>query len=147
MRYGGQNSELSIPLPSERLTPSIMTELQESFAQAHHQMYGYRSDGEPVQLMALRVVARGLADHTRVPEQLRLAHAALPGGGSVQPERLAYFGPELGWQSSPVIRRQDLDKNPAEGPLIVEEYDATTVVPPGCRIVLDDWSNMVVDIG
>jgi N-methylhydantoinase A len=110
-------------------------------------MYGYRSDGEPVQLMALRVVARGLADHTRVPEQLCLAHAALPGSESSEPERPAYFGPELGWQSSPVIRRQDLDKKPAEGPLIVEEYDATTVVPPGCRIVLDDWSNMVVDIG
>ena len=147
MRYGGQNSELSIPLPSERLTSSVMIEIQESFAQAHHQMYGYRSDSEPVQLMALRVVARGLADNTRVPEQLNLAHAALPGKGSVLPERPAYFGPDLGWRSSPVISRQDLDRQPAEGPLIVEEYDATTVVPPGCRIALDDWSNMVVDIG
>jgi N-methylhydantoinase A len=146
MRYGGQNSELSIPLPSELLTPSVITELQEAFAQAHHQMYGYRSDGEPVQLMALRVVARGLADTTRVPEQLRLAHAALPGGESSEPDRSVYFGPELGWWSSPVISRQDLDRRPAEGPLIVEEYDATTVVPPGCRIALDDWSNMVVDI-
>lgn len=55
MRYGGQNSELTIPLPSTVLTLEVLAQLREDFAREHLQMYGYRSDGEPVQLMALRV--------------------------------------------------------------------------------------------
>jgi len=33
----------------------------------------------------------------------------------------------------PVVRRGDLGRRPTLGPLIVEDYDATTVVPPGWR--------------
>jgi hypothetical protein len=31
--------------------------------------------------------------------------------------------------------------------LIVEEYDATTVVPPGCSAHLDRIGNIVIEIG
>ncbi len=146
MRYGGQNSELTIPLPSTTLTPQTLAHLQEDFAREHLQMYGYRSDGEPVQLMALRVAARGLADATRVPEHLRISEAerAADTGGTAS--RQAYFGPEQGWLQTPVMGRQSLADVPMDGPLIVEEYDATTVIPPNCVASLDNWSNMVIDI-
>ena len=142
MRYGGQNSELTIPLPSLALTPELVAQLREDFAQAHLNMYGYRSDGEPVQIMALRVVARGLADAARVPAHLRISAAS-----HATPEptsRQAYFGPSHGWLQTPVISRQALADGPRRGPLIVEEYDATTVVPPGWTAALDNWSNMVM---
>ena len=57
--------------------------------------------------------------------------------------RRAYFGPEHGWHDVPVISRAALlDSPPREGPLIVEEYDATCVVPPGCRATLDSLGNI-----
>ncbi|ETW95697.1 MAG: hypothetical protein ETSY1_29560 [Candidatus Entotheonella factor] len=146
MRYGGQNSELTIPLPSATLTPPAVAQLCEDFARAHLQMYGYRSDGEPVQLMALRVVARGLAEATRVPEHLRISEATLATDTASGTSRRAYFGPEQGWLSTPVMGRQALADGPVYGPLIVEEYDATTVIPPGCVASLDNWSNMVIEI-
>ncbi len=146
MRYGGQNSELTIPLPSTQLTPHTVAALQEDFAREHLQMYGYRSDGEPVQLMALRVVARGLADATRVPSELRISEADLVSDRTRHESRQAYFGPELGWLETPIIGRQTLTDAPMDGPLIVEEYDATTVIPPGCTASLDRWSNIVIDI-
>jgi hypothetical protein len=31
--------------------------------------------------------------------------------------------------------------------VIVEEYDATTVVPPGCTARLDPIGNIIVEIG
>ncbi len=146
MRYAGQNSELSIPLPSDRLTPHLLADLQEGFAQEHLQMYGYRSDEEPVQLMALRVIARGLAESTRVPEQLHIVDGSETPTMAANRSRQAYFGPEFGWLPTPVMTRQALAETPTEGPLIVEEYDTTTVVPPNCRVELDAWSNMVIDI-
>ena len=57
--------------------------------------------------------------------------------------RCAYFGPEHGPLDVPVISRAELlDSPPREGPLIVEEYDATCVVPPGCRVTLDSLGNI-----
>jgi N-methylhydantoinase A len=43
-----------------------------------------------------------------------------------------------------VIGRGDLDRAPRPGPLLVDEYDATTLVPPGCRAWRDEWDNIVI---
>ncbi len=146
MRYGGQNSELTIPLPSTVLTLEVLAQLREDFAREHLQMYGYRSDGEPVQLMALRVVGRGLADDTRVPAHLHISAAVPSADAGAKANRQAYFGPEQGWLPTPVMGRQALVHGPVDGPLIIEEYDATTVIPPGCVASLDNWNNMVIGI-
>jgi len=46
-----------------------------------------------------------------------------------------------------VLARTDLAATPRPGPLIVEEYDATTVVPPGCAAWRDQWENIVIEVG
>ena len=43
------------------------------------------------------------------------------------------------------MRRSDL-ATPRRGPLIVEEYDATCVVPPGARVELDRSGNIVIEL-
>jgi N-methylhydantoinase A len=55
-------------------------------------------------------------------------------GGSV---RRAYFGPEIGWFDVPVVDRSDLQGEIVSGPVFVDEYDSTTVLPPGCSATLD----------
>ena len=59
--------------------------------------------------------------------------------------RKAYFGP-AGLLDTPVIDRPALAGAPHPGPLIIEEYDATTVIPPACTAALDDWGNIVIDL-
>ena len=69
----------------------------------------------------------------------------LAGLGQAADERTrrAYFGPEHGLHRRPVISRAALlDSPPRRGPLIVEEYDATCVVPPDCRATLDALGNI-----
>jgi N-methylhydantoinase A len=61
-----------------------------------------------------------------------------------RPSRRAYFGPEIGWIETPVLRRADLAHERA-GPLIVEEYDATCLVLPGWRARLDDAADIVIE--
>jgi N-methylhydantoinase A len=46
-----------------------------------------------------------------------------------------------------VLSRSDLGPVPSQGPIIVEEYDATVVVPPGCAASLDEWNNIVIEVG
>jgi N-methylhydantoinase A len=67
---------------------------------------------------------------------------ALAGGSQ---SRQAYLGPEIGWLETPVLSRIDLG-TPREGPCIVEEYDATCVVPPKAQAKLDGYGNMLIDL-
>jgi N-methylhydantoinase A len=59
--------------------------------------------------------------------------------------RRVYFGPQAGWIATPILSRGDL-ATPREGPAVIEEYDATCVVPPGARAGLDAWGNIVMDL-
>jgi N-methylhydantoinase A len=63
-----------------------------------------------------------------------------------QAQRLAYFGPRLGRLATPVVGRFDLGKEPRSGPLLIDEYDATTLVPPGCVAQLDPLGNIIIRV-
>ncbi len=65
---------------------------------------------------------------------------------SRQPEsrRSVYFGPAHGEHDTPVLSRSALSGKLRAGPLIVEEYDATTIVPPGWDAALDGSGDIVM---
>ena len=62
------------------------------------------------------------------------------------PPRPAWFGAPHGWVETPILRRSDL-ATARVGPLIVEEYDATCVIPPGASASLDSGGNIVIELG
>ena len=58
-------------------------------------------------------------------------------------QRDSYFGPEVGWLTSVVLgERAALEGKETPGPLIIEEYDTTTVVPLGATATLDQLGNI-----
>ena len=61
------------------------------------------------------------------------------------PPRRADFGPPTGWLEPPVLRRSDL-ATPRAGPGIVEECDATCVIPPRTRAALEGFGKIAVDL-
>ncbi len=60
--------------------------------------------------------------------------------------RQAYFGPGAGLVDTPVTTREALRGRVVEGPLFVDEYDSTTVVPPGCRATLDGFGCIEIHV-
>ena len=69
----------------------------------------------------------------------------LPAGtGNGPSQRTAWFGGREGSRDVPVIGRADLDHTPRSGPLLVDEYDATTLVPPRASARLDVHDNIVI---
>ena len=139
LRYAGANSELTVPLDPAAATPDA---LRLAFEDAHERQFGYRSPEERVETVNLRLVARGRSPEKSVPDAIRLATATGRRGG----RRSVYFGP-LGHVPVPVIGRHDLARETwTPGPLLIEEYDSTTIVPPGARARLLAWDTIELEL-
>jgi N-methylhydantoinase A len=135
LRYQGQSFELAVSLDAG----FDATAVAEAFGAEHERTYGHRAGiGEPVELVSLGVLGRGRATGA--------GHvAALPAGVAGNATRRAYFGAE-GWHDVALIGRADLPVAPRQGPLLIEEYDATIVVPPDAQAWRDDGGNVVIEM-
>ena len=143
MHYQGQTFELTVPVPEGPLDAQALAALEEAFGQEHERTYGHRAGpGEPVEIVNIQVVGQGLSERPRVPAKFLSSRSAT---ADRLPARQAYFGPHTGWLETPVLQRADLG-TPHAGPCIIEEYDATCVVPPGAKAVLDAYGNIVLDL-
>ena len=142
LHYKGQIYELSVPAPSGNFDAKKLAELSESFGQEHEIVYGHRAGPEePVELVNIAVIGRGIPDSSRVPEKLYADEASRP----VDSFRKAYFGKIHGWIETPVLARADLQKK-ISGPAIVEEYYATCLIPPQAEAHIDSFGNIVINL-
>ena len=139
MRYAGQGFELPVQLPPRGGPWSAwLRELDDAFEAEHQRTYGHRT-GNPTEVVHLRVVAR------------EAEPPPFPAGGQdasrVRPVEMrpAYFGEGFGLVVTPVIRRRDLSADRAIGPFVIEDYDATTVVPPDFTACRDESWNVVIE--
>ena len=139
MKYEGQVSDMTVAVPPGPVTHATLAAVAESFDQEHEQSFGYRTDAG-YQLVNIRVIARGLPDAPRMPERFELAAASNGRAAS----RQVYFGPSRGWADTPVVDRPGLSGRSEPGPLVIEEYDSTTVVPLGWTATVDDASNIIL---
>jgi N-methylhydantoinase A len=142
MHYVGQSFELVVRVPAGAIDERFARQLEEAFGEEHERVYGHRAGPEePVELVSMQVLGRGLREGAGVPERVRPSRPEPEPG----PARRAYFGPEHGWVETRVLRRSDL-ATPVSGPAIVEEYDATCLLPPGTRAHLDPGGNIVIGL-
>jgi len=121
-RYRGQSFELRVP----------EADWLERFHAAHEERYGYRRPETPVEAVTLRVVVIAPPLTLDVPELPRASGPPATDVGSV------WFDGER--REVQRIWRHDLAAGLAiPGPAIVQEYSATTWIPPDWRVESDRW--------
>jgi N-methylhydantoinase A len=141
LRYEGQAFELTIPTPADSNGQSSVAQAVEAFHAEHRRTYGHSAPGQPVEMINHRVkLIEAGTTLPRVNPRQNVASDLAPLGS-----RSTYF-PGTGTFSTPVVRRADL-RECRRGPLIIEEYDATCVVPPDASARLDDVGNIVITLG
>ena len=113
--------------------------LVERFHEEHERTYGRRADDEPIDLVTIRSTYR-IALEQSIPSSSK------PPAVQHEP-RVAYFGGQHGAVTTSVVSRDELAGSERTGPLIVDEYDSTTLVPPDALVHLDEMNNIVIDIG
>lgn len=135
VRYVGQSSEIEVALPDGFIAPETIADL---FGAEHDKTYGFRAPAsEKVELMGLSVMARGLPEQPRLPQRIPPFRQEVPGS------RRAWFAGD-GWVDTPVTHRAGLSGT-ASGPLIIQEYDATCLVPKEMTARLDTFGNIQME--
>ena len=144
MRYAGQNYKLSVSLPAGPVTRATIDALATGFAAAHQRLYGFVADEEPMQLVTFRAEATGIvrkadlrpsADAGRDPHEAELAR------------RDVWLRETGGFVSCPVYDRERLRAgNRIEGPAIVEQMDATTLIAPGTTATVNPYLNLRLEL-
>src|SRR3990167_4965016 len=143
LHYRGQSYELTVPVPDGPIDRKIVAHLEEAFVQEHERTYGHRAGPhEPVELVAIQLVGSGPRAGGGGPKNVKSSRVE----PVAQAARKAWLGDTRGWMETPVLSRADLATG-RTGPLIVEKYDTTCVVPPGAHAERDGAGNIVITLG
>jgi 5-oxoprolinase (ATP-hydrolysing) len=142
MRLVGQMHDIPVDLPDGPVGPESLGAIRNAFATAYAARYTRVPDGARFEAVSFRVRCVG-------PKPELSARGALGGGDPARAkkgERRAWF--EGGWVSAAVYDRYALQAGDRiTGPAIVEEREATTIVPPGDTAEIDANLNLGIAIG
>jgi N-methylhydantoinase A len=138
-RYRRQGHELSVVVNSDVFDLAALDRLEQAFHSAHERRFGFAARDEPIlivnAIVTLSAPGPGVPTHSPEPAAKRKA----------KPHRMVWF--DGGWRDTPVHDRQSLERGKTYvGPLIVEQMDTTTVVPPWGSIVIDEFGNLVMEL-
>jgi N-methylhydantoinase A len=136
LRYRHQGFELTVPWPERDVSVDALIA---RFHARHRQLYTYALTDAPVEIVTLRVAAAGRVRRFTVPTLDRRRPSRTRSA-----RRSVYFT-GVGWKACPCIEREALGVGAVvTGPAIIEQLDATTVVPPGRRATVDRVGNLVI---
>ncbi len=140
LRYVGQAFELTVDLGADRFQDVDLNDLRKRFDSEYEQRFGHTfGSSETVEVVSLKLTA---TDTT----QKRATKLEIPVDAPPDTVRDVWFGPNFGLIPTRVIGRRALTEAGEQGPLIIEEYEGTTVVPPDARVSIDSNSNIIVDL-
>ena len=135
MRYIGQEYTINVPVPEEIDTQATISD----FHSSHQQRYGHSNPAAPVEFVNLRVAVFGSVNKFEQASEVIAAGE----DKAVTSERNAVFNGVV--CKTPILLRDGLGTDfQSEGPLIIEEQSATTVVPPGWLAEVDAQGNILL---
>jgi len=142
LRYVGQSFEISVPLPDGDLDADALAAVEREFHERHERRYGHADPAEPVELVTLRLRARGLVE---TPDL-----SAPRTDGSVEDairevRDVTYDGTV---HDTTIYDRTRLPTDATfDGPAVVEGPESTVVVHPGQTVSVDADANLIVETG
>ncbi|MES1245244.1 MAG: hydantoinase/oxoprolinase family protein [Acidobacteriota bacterium] len=129
LRFVGQDEAL--PIEGEPI--------EEAFATAYREIYGYAPEGRSIELESIRVVASSAPEEMPLTESGAVEREAEPSG-----QRRSWLG---GWREVPVFDRGLLRPGDTfQGPALVFESHSATVVAGGWRGRMDGAGNLVLSV-
>ena len=146
MRYTGQGYELRVSLHglgTGGLTQGALSEARLRFDRAHAQIHGHAAHDRAVEIVSYRLRVRVPAPKY-VPVAAPSARARPAPKDAAKGMRLVHFGERRATRTMLYERDRLPPGAGLDGPAIVEQFDATTIVPPGWSARVDRLRNLVL---
>ena len=147
MRYRRQTAGVEMPLAWNRFNPRRVSEMQQLFEKKYEELYGvgagYTKAG--IEISAIRVDAVGKVTKPQL-KPMRAKKTSLT--KARKGKRQVFFTrPERKLIDTPVYDYALLGAGTAvKGPAIIELPFTTTLVPPGYRVSVDKYLNLVMEV-
>ncbi len=137
LRYRRQGYELNVPFDPQNPARAIG-----DFHRLHEQRYGFADPGRAVEIVNVRV-RMSAAGEPYCPQPRALQSG--DGSAAQYAERPVHF--EAGLRPTRFYKREKLAPgNAVQGPAMITEYTAATLVPPGCAARVDGLGNLVIEV-
>jgi N-methylhydantoinase A len=140
VRYAGMSAQHTVALPAGTDPAAAVTAAIAAFHAHWLEMTGHDHRGrEAVEIVNLRVRATGVRDKPALPRPPAPRAAPRPGTRPI-----AFLG-HPDFVASAVHARDTLAPGATcRGPAVIEQYESTIIVPPGCSASVDDWGNVII---
>ena len=133
MRYIGQEYYVNVNLTE----PFNLEDINKSFHETYEKQYGHSTPEGPCEFINLRLIAIGQI------EKSGSIKSAGEDRGIVESKREVIFNQQP--RQTDVFNRQKIETNKKfNGPAIIQESTATTIIPPNYSIVKDDFGNIII---
>ncbi|MDM5201089.1 hydantoinase/oxoprolinase family protein [Fictibacillus enclensis] len=144
MRYLGQEHTVKVPVPEGELTKDSLEIMTQRFHSLHEKNYTFKLEESPTEIVNLHLTALGTVQKPELPK-LEVVNGTKD---EALKEVRNVFYEEAGWRETQVFDRELLGPDvEIQGPAIVEEPSAATVLYPGQTLTVDAYGNLLIDTG
>lgn len=141
MRYRHQGFELNVPWASRRVDAEALRQAIEGFHRLHEQLYSFAQEDAPVEIVTLRVTAKG---DLPAPRSVKLT-GGKPASECIIARQDIYVEGRM--VECPVYDRAALAPGEAvAGPALLQQLDTTIVLEPGDVATVHEYGSLIVSI-
>jgi N-methylhydantoinase A len=142
MRYVGQNFELAIRLPQGQSLPASGW-LKSAFLEAHQRKYGHHDPAAAIEIVNVRLSARKVRARARSPS---FAPTQFPPAANSGRTRRVWFSADRPTETTFLDRGVLVPGTALQGPLVITQFDATTLLPPGSRLMVAECGGLQIEV-
>tara|TARA_X000000950_G_scaffold32848_1_gene35320 strand:+ start:5252 stop:7264 length:2013 start_codon:yes stop_codon:yes gene_type:complete len=133
MRYIGQEYYVNVDINE----PFDLNEINNSFHKTYEKQYGHSTPEGPSEFINLRLIATGKIKKTDSVKSIEVDKTIKDSKRKIIFNQKEY--------ETKIYARQNIKINESfQGPAVIEESTATTVIPPNYSIVKDEFGNIII---
>lgn len=141
LRYQGQSYSIRVEVPPGSIDEQTLEQIATQFHDLHDKRYGHSSFGEDIELVTIRLRARGEVEEVTIDSgsDAGSLSSALQGTREVTFDGTSH--------STNVYDRTKLPSSSEfEGPAVIETNESTAVIYPNQRVNVDSNKNIIVEV-
>jgi N-methylhydantoinase A len=144
MRYSGQDHTVKVKVPNEPISAENIKDFIEAFHKEHYQNFSFRLDDSSVEIVNMHLASFGKIEKTPIREIEPLPYTL----EECEKEVRDVVFEDVGKIAAKVYDRDKMSPGMAvDGPAIIEEVSASTVIYPGMYASIDRYGDIIIETG